>query len=151
MGGRRPGDSKVIYGNSKAVAKNIGNLQTALQSGSNSKVVAMALGLLASSNPAIGNIIFATKVLKLAYNIYEKTQDEYEKTGDYTSAVAYAVTEIAGREINENKDITIDLGVKIIWNKIKEENNIVNTSNEADEIVISAVTDVIKENLHGFR
>lgn len=147
MGGRKNYDSKVIFGGSAPVTRNIGNLQSTLQSGNNNKAVDAALLVLVSSDPAIRTIIFATKVLKLAYDVYLKTQDKYEETGDYTSAVAYAVAEVAGREISEKKELIIEEGVTIIWNKIKEQNGIVTPSNQVDEIVISAVSEVITENL----
>ncbi len=147
MGGRKNYDSKVIFGESTSVTRNIGNLQSTLQGGDDNKAVNAALLVLVSSDPAIRTIIFATKVLKLAYEVYLKTQDKYEETGDYTSAVAYSVAEVAGREISEKKELIIEEGVTIIWNKIKEENDITTQSNEADEIVISAVSDVITENL----
>lgn len=147
MGGRKNYDSKAIFGGSVPVTKNIGNLQSTLQSGSNNNAVNSALLVLVSSDPAIRTIIFATKILKLAYEVYLKTQDKYEETGDYTSAVAYAVAEVAGREISEKKELIIEEGVTIIWNRIKEENDITTPSNEVDEIVISAVSEVITENL----
>lgn len=147
MGGRKNYDSKAIFGGSAPVTKNIGNLQSTLQSGSNNNAVNSALLVLVSSDPAIRTIIFATKILKLAYEVYLKTQDKYEETGDYTSAVAYAVAEVAGREISEKKELIIEEGVTIIWNRIKEENDITTPSNEVDEIVISAVSEVITENL----
>lgn len=147
MGGRKNYDSKAIFGGSAPVTKNIGNLQSTLQSGSNNNAVNSALLVLVSSDPAIRTIIFATKILKLAYEVYLKTQDKYEETGDYTRAVAYAVAEVAGREISEKKELIIEEGVTIIWNRIKEENDITTPSNEVDEIVISAVSEVITENL----
>lgn len=149
MGGRKNYDSKAIFGGSAPVTKNIGNLQSTLQSGNNNNnnAVNSALLVLVSSDPAIRTIIFATKILKLAYEVYLKTQDKYEETGDYTSAVAYAFTEVAGREISEKKELIIEEGVTIIWNRIKEENDITTPSNEVDEIVISAVSEVITENL----
>jgi hypothetical protein len=100
MGGRKNYDSKVIFGGSAPVTRNIGNLQSTLQGSNNDKAVNAALLVLVSSDPAIRTIIFATKLLKLAYDVYLKTQDKYEETGDYTSAVAYAFLEVAGREIN---------------------------------------------------
>jgi hypothetical protein len=147
MGGRKNYDSKVIFGGSAPVTRNIGNLHSTLHGGNNNKAVNATLLLLASSDPAIGTIIFATKVLKLAYEVYLKTQNNYEETGDYTSAIAYAVAEVAGREISEKKELIIEEGVTIIWNKIKEQNGIVTPSNQVDEIVISAVSEVITENL----
>lgn len=147
MGGRKNYDSKVIFGGSAAVTRNIGNLQTTLQGGNNDKAVNAALLVLASSDPAISTIIFATKVLKLAYEVYLKTQDKYEETGDYASAVAYAVVEVAGREISEKKELIIEEGVTIIWNKVKEENNLTTQSSEVDDIIISAVSEVLTENL----
>ena len=147
MGGRKSYDSKAIFGGSTEVTKNISTLQSTLQSGSNEKAVGAALLLLASSDPAISTVIFATKILKLAYKIYLKTEDKYEETRDYTTAVAYAVAEVAGKEINEKKELIVEEGVTIIWNKIKDENNIKNQPNEVDEIVISAVSEVIMENL----
>lgn len=147
MGGRKNYDSKTIFGESKSVIENIGNLQSTLQGGNNNKAVNAALLLLASSDPAIRTIILATKILRLAYEIYEKTQNKYEETGDCTTAVAYAVTEVAGREINGKKELIVEQGVTIIWNKIKEENKIETSSNDVDEIVISAVSEIITENL----
>ncbi len=91
--------------------------------------------------------VFATKILKLAYVVYLKTQDKYEETEDYTSAVAYAIAEVAGKEISEKKELIVEEGITIIWNKIKDENNIKTQPNEVDEIVISAVGEVIMENL----
>ena len=145
MGGRKDFDSKVMFGQSKPVEENISKLQSTLQDVDNEKTVLQALKVLAVSDPAIRTILLTAKILKLAYEIYSKTEQEYEKTGDYNSAVSSAVIQVAGRTIGDKKEIIIENGIKICWNKVKEENSIETRNNEVDAIVTSVFSEVIME------
>ena len=145
MGGRKGFDSKVVFGQSKSVEENISKLQSTLQDGDNEKAVLQALKVLAVSDPAIRTVLLTAKILKLAYEIYSKTEQEYEKTGDYNSAVSSAVIQVAGRTIGDKKEIIIENGIKICWNKVKEENGIETRNNEVDAIVTSVFSEVIME------
>ena len=145
MGGRKGFNSAVILGQSKPVKENINGLQLTLQNGDNEKAVLQAIKVLAVSDPAIGTILLTTKALKLAYEIYTKTEEEYEKTGDYNVAVSSAVVQVAGRVIGDKKNIIIENGVKICWNKIKDENNIFINNSDVDNIITSALSEVISE------
>ena len=145
MGGRKDFDSKVMFGQSKPVEENISKLQSTLQDVDNEKTVLQALKVLAVSDPAIRTILLTAKILKLAYEIYSKTEQEYEKTGDYNSAVSSAVIQVAGRTIGDKKEIVIENGIKICWNRVKEENSIETRNNEVDAIVTSVFSEVIME------
>lgn len=145
MGGRKGFDSKVVFGQSKSVEENISKLQSTLQDGDNEKAVLQTLKVLAVSDPAIRTVLLTAKILKLAYEIYSKTEQEYEKTGDYNSAVSSAVIQVAGRTIGDKKEIIIENGIKICWNKVKEENSIETRNNEVDAIVTSVFSEVIME------
>ena len=145
MGGRKGFDSKVVFGQSKSVEENISKLQSTLQDGNNEEAVLQALKVLAVSDPAIRTILLTAKILKLAYEIYSKTEQEYEKTGDYNSAVSSAVIQVAGRTIGDKKEIVIENGIKICWNRVKEENSIETRNNEVDAIVTSVFSEVIME------
>lgn len=145
MGGRKGFDSNVVFGQSKSVEENISKLQSTLQDGDNEKAVLQALKVLAVSDPAIRTILLTAKILKLAYEIYSKTEQEYEKTGDYNSAVSSAVIQVAGRTIGDKKEIVIENGIKICWNRVKEENSIETRNNEVDAIVTSVFSEVIME------
>lgn len=145
MGGRKGFDSKVVFGQSKSVEKNISKLQLTLQDGNNEEAVLQALKVLAVSDPAIRTVLLTAKILKLAYEIYSKTEDEYEKTGDYNSAVCSAVIQVAGRTIGDEKEIIIENGIKICWNNVKEKNGIKTRNNDVDAIVTSVFLEVIME------
>lgn len=145
MGGRKGFDSKVVFGQSKSVEENISKLQSTLQDGNNEEAVLQALKVLAVSDPAIRTVLLTAKILKLAYEIYSKTEDEYEKTGDYNSAVSSAVIQVAGRTIGDEKEIIIENGIKICWNNVKEKNGIETRNNDVDAIVTSVFIEVIME------
>jgi hypothetical protein len=147
MGGRKGFDSKVVFGQSKSVEENISKLQSTLQDGDNEKTVLQALKVLAVSDPAIRTVLLTAKVLKLAYEIYSETEKEYEKTGDYDSAVSSAVVKVVGRTIGDKKEIIIENGIKICWNEVKQENCIETSNNEVDAIVTSVFSDVIMETI----
>lgn len=147
MGGRKSYDSKVIFGGSKNVNENIDNLYNTIQSDSNNKALIATLTLLSSSDPAIGTILLTAKIMESAYEFYSDTQDNYEKTDNYSSSVSSALSEVAVRGIIEKKEMLVENGITAVWNKVKEDNSIEIQNNVLDDFVISAVTDVILENI----
>ena len=145
MGGRKGFDSNVVFGQSKSVEENISKLQSTLQDGDNEKAVLQALKVLAVSDPAIRTILLTAKILKLAYDIYSKIEEEYEKTGDYDSAVSSAVVQVVGRTIGDKKDVIVENAIKICWNRVKDDNSIETRNNEVDAMVTSVFSEVIME------
>ncbi|MCK4797350.1 MAG: hypothetical protein KAT05_08205, partial [Spirochaetes bacterium] len=127
--------------------ENIDNLYNTIQSDSNNKALIATLTLLSSSDPAIGTILLTAKIMESAYEFYSDTQDNYEKTDNYSSSVSSALSEVAVRGIIEKKEMLVENGITAVWNKVKEDNSIEIQNNVLDDFVISAVTDVILENI----
>ncbi|MCQ1535357.1 hypothetical protein FTO70_06560 [Methanosarcina sp. KYL-1] len=147
MGGRKSYSANALLGSGRATNQRVEKLQSTLKEEDNEKAVLQLLQVLASSDPALSTILLTAKILTLAYKIYTEVESEYKESGDYATAVPNAILKVAGDSIGNKKQIIIENGVKICWNKVKEENDIDVKNSEVDEVVTSVATETILEIL----
>ena len=147
MGGRKSYSANVLLGNGRATNQSIEKLQSTLKEEDNTKVVLQILQVLATSDPALRTVFLTAKILTLAYKIYTEAESEYNESGDYATAVQNAILKVAGDSIGNKNEIIIENGVKICWNRIKDENDIEIKNSVVDEVVTSVATETILEIL----
>lgn len=148
MGGRKSYSSQNIVGSNRLeIRQDFQNLESDFKRQDTSKAINQLLTLAIHSDQTLQTISVSLKLIKLAYEIYRLTEEEYERTGDFDTALTNAVLTVIKQKMRNKKQIVIEEAVKFCWSEVKEKYNISSPATEVDEIVIYSVTEALLESI----
>lgn len=146
MGGRKDYPVKNIVGSTKSeIRQDISNLELNLSQQDNSKALEQLLTLAIHSDQTLQTISISIKLVKLAYEIYDRTEKNMQAGDDFETALTNAIFTVVEQKLVDKKQIIIEEAVKLCWSGVKDKYDINSRTNEVDEIVINSVTQVLLE------
>jgi hypothetical protein len=146
VGGRKPRKVNDVVGKSRQVTEQQQRLARAIKNKSAETTVGVAVGTLEASNPTIGTIVIAGKVLHLMCTFYEIYQKTYQRTGDEEKALKRAALRTVGRALTGGKYYVLESAMSYGWDVIKERSGI-RPKSVINELIISAGVAALQEAL----
>jgi len=144
LGSRTPGNFRDFSGKSRATSWRVRSVQQTIQAESATIVAQTAIDVLGITYPAIGALIATYRVSKVAYQVVNAANKEYERTGDANKAVSAAAKTIVKTAIGETRDEAIGTIVEVGWSSLKKTAGI-HTNELTDRILTSAVKNTLDE------
>src|SRR3989338_3155581 len=147
MGGSKTYTIKRVANKNTHIGGSSGSVSSMLQaveSGVEDQIVSQTLSAVISYEPSINALLFAVEVLKVAYEMYQAGEKEYERTGDSDQALLAAAEKGAEIAVDKLKDEAVRLAVSKGWDNIKEGQGIKSTP-EIDTIIVDSVTSKLEE------
>jgi hypothetical protein len=152
LGSRRGGDFGKFAGRGasargRAVGSAIDELHDAIVGNKPARViVGTAVGVLATSIPAVGMLVAAYKISKAIYKVSSKAYATYDRTHDAGEAIRAAAGEAVHVGADEARDQVIGKMVDVGWPEIKEAAG-VTTDEMEDKVLTSAAKSTLSEVL----
>lgn len=148
MGGRKDYSSKSVVGSNRLeIRQDIDNLKLDFKQQDTSKAVNQLLTLAIHSDQTLQAISISIKLIKLVYKIYQLTEEEFEVTGNFDTALSNAILTVVEQKLENKKQIIVEEAVKFCWNEVKDKYNISSPTSEIDKIVIYSVTETLLESI----
>ena len=128
----------------KGSSGSVSDVVTAVQSGVSDQIVKHTLDAVISHDPSLNTLVLAIEVLKVAYEMFEAGEKEYERTGDTDRAIIAAAEKGAGIAVDKLKKEAIRIAVSSAWDQIKETQKI-RSDAEIDTVIVDSVSSKLEE------
>jgi hypothetical protein len=149
MGGRKSYSYTAVLGGGSGVKQGLNEVQTKITSGDYNDAVKAAVKVIAISDPGTRSIIFTLKLAKVGFEIYSSADAEYQRTGDYESALTKAIFDVVGNELAGSGEPLVNAAVKVCWDGVKSAAGIEESHTEIDELVVNSITNVLMTKAMG--
>jgi hypothetical protein len=111
-----------------------------------SVVVNTAVDVLAVTHPAIGVLVAAYKISKVAYPVVKAAKEEYDRTGDANAAAVAGARQVVSGLKAESRDEAISNAVDVGWATLKTSTGL-QTNELQDRILTSAFKNTLDKVL----
>jgi len=143
MGGRKSYSYVPVLGDGASVKDGLKSLQTKITDGKYNDAVSVAARVIAVSEPGTRSLFLSLRLAKVGYQLYSVAEKEYNETGDYRSALAHALIKETLHEFTESDPSLVEEGVKICWDRLKDEMGISIAHEEIDDLVVNSIVNVL--------
>lgn len=145
MGGSKTYSISKVKGGGGKISGSPGNstlVLGAVQSGVQNEIIAQSLGAMISYGSQLNTLVYALKLVKLAYEMYCAGEKAYNETGDENEAIKAAAGVVIKKAIEKVKGEGIRLAVSYALNQqgIKMEDT-------TKSIIVDSVSNAVEESL----